>query len=96
MRFGAPLANLSPADFTQLNLVFQIGVPPQRIDFLTSISGVEWSEAWPTRLDGNVEGLTLPVLSAEMLVRNKRATARPQDLVDADLLERRRAKKKRS
>jgi hypothetical protein len=94
LRFGAPLVNLSPADFTQPNLVFQVGIRPQRIDFMTSISGVEWTEAWPTRLDGKVEGLTLPVLSAEMLVRNKRATGRPQDLVDADRLEHRQSKRK--
>jgi len=94
LRFGAPLVNLSPADFTHPSLVCQIGVRPQRIDFMTSISGVEWTEAWPTRLNANVEGLTLPILSAELLVRNKRATGRPQDLVDADSLERRRSKKK--
>jgi hypothetical protein len=88
-RFGAPLANLVPSDFTQTDLVFQMGVRPRRIDLMTAISGVDWDEAWPTRLQGAIEGLTLPVLSKELLIRNKRATGRPQDLADADRLERR-------
>jgi hypothetical protein len=87
-RFGAPLRNLSPSDFTQADLIFQMGVRPRRIDLLTSISGVEWNEAWSNRLDGTIEGLTLPVLSKELLIRNKRAAGRPQDLADADRLER--------
>jgi hypothetical protein len=86
-RFGAPLRNLSPSDFTQTDFVFQMGVRPCRIDLMTAISGVDWNEAWSTRLDGAIEGMTLPVLSKELLIRNKRAAARPQDLADADRLE---------
>jgi hypothetical protein len=48
--FGAPLANLSPADLASPGIVFQIGVAPNRIDILTMISGVTFEEAWPARV----------------------------------------------
>lgn len=86
-RFGAPLEQLTPTDLTRDDTIFQIGVPPNRIDVLTSIGGVEFREAWAGRSDLAMEGLTVPVLSRKHLIRNKRAVGRPQDLVDADWLE---------
>ena len=68
--------------------VFQIGVAPQRIDVLTSLDGIEFSDAWSARLEAGIGGLEVPVLSREHLIRNKRATGRPQDLADLDWLER--------
>lgn len=94
VRFGAPLTNVSREDFSRPNIVFQMGVPPVRIDLLTSIDGVEWGEAWTSRVMKNVEGVDLPVLSGELLLRNKRATGRPQDLVDAQKLEQRLTRRK--
>lgn len=38
-RFGAPLSDLSIDDLASDGLVFQIGVPPNRIDVLNQISG---------------------------------------------------------
>lgn len=94
LRFGAPLASLKPEDFQQPNLVFQMGVPPVRIDLITSIDGVEWAEAWSTRVVKNIEGIEIPVLSTDLLIRNKRATGRPKDCIDADRLERRLRKRR--
>jgi hypothetical protein len=96
LKFGAPLSGFSPDDFSKPDVVFQMGVPPVRIDLLTSIDGVEWNEAWAGRLVKEVEGVRVPVLSSEHMIRNKRATGRPQDLVDADILERRLSKHKKS
>ena len=93
LRFGAPLATVTKEDSQRPNLVFQMGVPPVRIDLLTSIDGVEWNEAWTSRIVKDIDGFTIPVQSSDLLLRNKRATGRPQDLVDADRLERRLAKR---
>jgi hypothetical protein len=89
VRFGAPVEELSTEDLRRADLVFQIGVAPQRIDVLTSIDGVDFAVAWSARLDAELGGLRVPVLSREHLIRNKRATGRPQDLADLAWLERR-------
>jgi hypothetical protein len=87
-RFGAPLTDLTVEDLTREGTVFQIGVPPARIDILTSITGVAFDEAWPRRLVTFVAPkLEAPVLGREDLLRNKRAVGRPQDLADVAWLE---------
>ena len=85
--FGAPLQDLTPADLARPDVVFQIGVPPSRIDLLTGISGVRFEEAWPRRVMVTVEGRAMPVLGRDDLIRNKRATGRPRDLADLAELE---------
>lgn len=45
-RFGAPRSRLSPESFTQPDVDYQIGIPPNRIDFLTTIDGVVFEDAW--------------------------------------------------
>jgi hypothetical protein len=85
--FGAPLFDLTPEDLSVPGTVFQIGVAPVRIDLLTSISGVGFDEAWGRRLAVTVSGITFGVIGREELLRNKRATGRPKDLLDADALD---------
>jgi hypothetical protein len=87
-RFGAPLGNITEDDFTTPGMVVQIGVTPRRIDVLTAIDGVEFNEAWRERIELEIDGLQVPVLSRDHLLRNKHATGRPKDLVDARRLER--------
>ncbi len=84
--FGAPLFDLSVDDLSQPETVFQIGVVSVRIDLLTSISGVGFEEAWGRRMPGTVEGVAFGVIGREDLLRNKRATGRPKDLLDAETL----------
>ncbi|MGH7288780.1 MAG: nucleotidyl transferase AbiEii/AbiGii toxin family protein [Myxococcota bacterium] len=86
-RFGAPLGELSEADLTRPGTVFQIGVAPRRIDFLTSIDGVEFEPAWRNRVTTVLADLEVPVLSREDFVTNKRAVGRPKDLADVAWLE---------
>ena len=86
--FGAPLTELSIDDLTNADVVFQIGVPPSRIDILTSISGVAFETAWDGRIEVEIEGVVVPVLGRDALIANKRATGRPKDLADVDALER--------
>ncbi len=66
--------------------MFQLGLPPRRIDVLTSISGVEFDEAWPDRMVRAVENLAIPFIGREDLVRNKRATGRAKDKADLEAL----------
>lgn len=86
-RFGAPLDDLSAADFTRPDSVVQIGVPPRRIDILTSVAGLSFQDAWPRRLDVVIDGIGIPVLGRADQAVNKRAVGRPQDLADAAWLE---------
>ncbi len=86
-QFGAPLFDLTEADLVTPGIVFQIGVQPCRVDILTRISGVEFEEAWPSRIEVDVDGNRFGVIGLEHLIRNKRATGRPKDLLDVDLLE---------
>lgn len=85
--FGAPLHDLSPEDLTRAGLVFQIGVPPNRIDILTSIDGVGFGDAWSERAMTRYGESAVPVLGRRQLIANKRATGRAQDLLDAEVLE---------
>ena len=87
-RFGAPLHDLGATDLATPGIVFQMGVPPNRIDVLTAIDGVAFAEAWPERAETVYGDVKVPVIGRRHLVENKRASGRPQDLVDADALER--------
>jgi hypothetical protein len=86
-RFGAPLFDLTTYDLTRADTVFQIGVPPARIDILSGISGVSFDEAWGRRTIAALEGLAVPVLSRTDFIANKRAAGRTKDLLDLALLE---------
>jgi hypothetical protein len=85
--FGAPLADVSETDFTKPGTTLQIGIPPRRIDLLTEISGLEFAEAWKDHSILPFGPFTIPFLSKEALIKNKRATGRPKDLLDLDELE---------
>jgi len=84
--FGAPMNQISEDDFASPSVVFQIGVPPGRIDILTDISGVDFGTAWDSRMSITIDGITFPVLGRAVLVANKRASGRPKDLADLDAL----------
>ena len=84
--FGAPLDTLRVQDLSTEGTVFQIGVPPNRIDILTSIDGVPFHDAWPARVESTYGDQPIHVIGRDHLRKNKLATARPQDLIDAELL----------
>ena len=88
--FGAPLHDLSPDDLSRPGLIFQIGVEPIRIDVITAIDGVEFSEAWAERMPARFADQNAAVLSREHLLINKRAAGRDQDLLDVKWLEKHR------
>jgi hypothetical protein len=85
-KFGFADLNLSVNDFLQEDQVIQLGIAPNRIDLLTYLSGVNFQDAWATREEGDIGGLTVPFISREMLKLNKAASGRSQDLVDLEHL----------
>jgi hypothetical protein len=86
-QFGAPTHGTRPEDFSTPGTFLQLGVPPVRIDLLTAVDGVDFPAAWKRRVHGALDGVSVPVLSLQDLLANKRAVKRPQDLVDVAQLE---------
>ncbi len=86
--FGAPLDSLGVAreDLLRVDVVVQIGLPPLRVDLMTGLSGVTFVEAWPSRVEAEFEGVRVPFLGREALIRNKTATGRLKDLGDLESL----------
>ncbi len=84
--FGAPMSKIKLNDFVTPDIVYQIGLPPRRIDILTTISGVQFEEAWSNRKIFDIAGLLIPVISRTDLIQNKRAVGRTKDLADVENL----------
>jgi hypothetical protein len=84
--FGAPMANLTEADFANQGSFYQIGRPPTRVDVLMSIEGVHFADAWRARVKTEVDGVFTHVISRNDLIANKRAAGQPQDLIDVENL----------
>lgn len=85
--FGAPLHEITVEDLSRPDIVFQIGIAPRRIDLLTSITAVSFDEAWENRVTVEIEGMEIPVLGRDELIRNKRTVGRTRDLADIEELE---------
>lgn len=85
--FGFAQAGLSPSDFTRPGRVMQMGLPPHRIDLLTSIDGVTFEEAWAsTPPDSTLDELPVRFIGKDLLLKNKRLAGRPKDLADIEAL----------
>ena len=84
--FGAPMFQISVDELSTPDVVFQIGVAPQRIDVMTSISGVEFEDAWPHRLIADLDGIRAGVIGRDQLLINKLASGRPKDTLDVEIL----------
>lgn len=86
--FGFPTDDLRPEEFNAPNAVFQMGVPPCRLNLLTSISGVEFDDAFKRRRRMKIDGIEINVISLADLRVNKQASGRLQDLNDIQKLSR--------
>jgi hypothetical protein len=91
VEFGAPVEAMGVAvrDLSVPGLIYRIGLPPRRIDILTEVSGIEFEDAWISRVTQTLDGIEVSFLGREALIRNKKASGRTKDLLDIDLLERR-------
>jgi hypothetical protein len=84
--FGAPTSQIAVHDLSTPGIVYQIGVPPARIDILTELTGLTFSEAWPERLCRPFGDVDVDFIGRDVFLR-KRATGRPKDRGDIEGLE---------
>ena len=84
--FGFGVPPLEPAPFAEPRKVFRMGVPPNRIEIITSIDGVEFEDCWPRKVAAEISGVSIPTISLEDLKTNKRASGRYKDLTDLEHL----------
>jgi Nucleotidyl transferase of unknown function (DUF2204) len=90
--FGFTSPGLSLEDFIRPDSVVQLGVPPNRIDLLTSISGVTFEDAWSGRTSGVLGDQPVAFIGLEALLKNKLATGRSKDAEDVARLKARKRK----
>ena len=81
VRFRAPLSKMSIADFAEPEVLYQIGLPPSRIDIMTSVTGLDFESAWPNRMMVSFGDVVAPVLGLDDMRTAKRAAGRLKDLV---------------
>lgn len=86
--FGSPASALGVGESDLLipGTVMQLGVPPRRIDILTSITGVEFKDAWLRKEMHAIDDDDVPFIGREDFIANKRATGRLRDLADLEAL----------
>jgi hypothetical protein len=85
--FGAPTSQISQADFERPGVVYQIGVPPGRIDILTELTGLSFEDAWPGRVRRPFGDVDADFIGRDAFLRNKRALGRAKDLGDIEDIE---------
>jgi len=84
--FGFGSLDLTIDDFLDQNKVIQLGLPPVRINIVTSISGVTWKEADASKEPGLFGDISVSYIGKEQFIINKRATGRKKDLADLEAL----------
>ena len=84
--FGFDTPELSPALFLNDNSIVRMGVPPLRIEILTTISGVRFEECYPNRVVGTYGGVEVTLISLRDLKKNKAASGRAKDIADLERL----------
>jgi hypothetical protein len=89
VQFGFGNVGIQAEDFQSPGKVIQLGVQPNRIDILTSISGVSFDDAWQYRTAGALDGVATQFIGREALIRNKESTGRAKDLGDVEELRKR-------
>lgn len=84
--FGFAVPDLSPDPFLRERSVVRMGVPPMRIEMVTTISGVRFEECYPQRAMDILDGVEVALISLHHLKANKRASGRYRDLDDLEHL----------
>lgn len=95
VRFGAPVAahGVSVEDFAAPGTIYQIGLPPLRIDILTEISGVTFEEASRDAVTAHLGTELVRCIGLDAMIKNKHASGRTKDMADAEALEEIRARR---
>lgn len=89
-QFGFGALGIDSSDLTEPGQVIQLGVKPNRIDILTSVTGVGFDEAWKGRETGLLDGIPATFIGKSALIRNKESTGRAKDLGDVEELRKRK------
>lgn len=84
--FGFGELGIGERDLLEAGRIVQLGQPPNRIDLLTSISGVDFESAWESRVQTTMDDQPVHLIGWDALVRNKRASGRQKDLADVEKL----------
>ena len=84
--FGFASVGLAAEDFTRPDHVIQLGVPPVRIDLITSLTGVSWEETVAGKIAGSYGDVPVHYIGRGQFIANKRATGRKRDLADLEAL----------
>ena len=84
--FGFGELGLTESDFIEPGQIVQLGYPPNRIDILTSIKGVDFVECYESRVIVELDEITINFIDLENLIKNKQASGRNQDLADIENL----------
>ncbi len=85
--FGFPALAEAVEEFSTVERMATLGVPPLRIDVMTSVDGLDFSEAWEGRLQAKFGQHQVSFLGREAFIKNKKASGRPKDLADIALLD---------
>jgi len=84
--FGFGAAGLTTEDFLKENMVVQLGVPPVRVDIVTSLTGISWEEAYSNKVQGKYGNVPVFYIGRQEFISNKKATGRHKDLADLEAL----------
>lgn len=84
--FGFNVAELTVDLFLKEDQVIRMGVPPVRIELLTTISGVKFDDCYAGRIVDDLDGIAVNIISLQHLKINKQASGRHQDLADLENL----------
>ncbi len=87
--FGFTDLEIDESDFLVADTIVEIGRGPLKIQVMNEISGVSFEEAESTKIWVPVDGMEVPFISIEMLIKNKLSTTRDKDRVDAEILKKR-------
>jgi len=84
--FGFNLPELTIDLFLEKDKIIRMGVPPVRLEILTSISGVEFETCYQNRVEDELDGVQISLISLNDLKRNKLSSGRHKDLNDLENL----------
>jgi len=84
--FGFGSVGLTAEDFMKENMVIQLGVPPVRVDIVTSLTGISWEDAFTNRVQGKYGDVSVFYIGRDQFISNKKATGRNKDLADLEAL----------
>lgn len=84
--FGAPLKDVTPEDFANKNMVYQIGIEPVRIDIIMGTGDIKFNSAWKNRTRSKYGDTPINIMGRKELVITKKKANRPQDRIDLNVL----------